>query len=336
MARQSQLIKATNIENLPQELKSDYKNIYLSNVIDLDTGEVQNKQLRQIVDSPDDFYKLFAEKATMLANLKADAIKLFTIALTENSRVRIKSKSNNMIISTYNVIYDTTDFRKVLETYGMNKSRITPALKELVEKNIIIPLDEQGRIAFSIEKDHRKKAYLLNPLIIGKGDLSTIQQMKKTIIQFFDFEKLEFKEVVNIEQLHEGAKEVFSNIGNYEKIGHISNGNNEIFTIKETTPQPQAKTIDTVAVTQEPQALPAPQPQAKSDKEIELELTQAKAELEREQNRAKELEIELKKLEKMENSDLAQKIIDDNPLWFDQKRADVIDALGDRDRDENL
>ena len=241
MPRQSQLIKATNIENLPQELKGDYKNIYLSNVIDLDTGEVQNKQLRQIVDSPDDFYKLFAEKATMLANLKADAIKLFTIALTENSRVRIKSKSSNSIISTYNVIYDTTDFRKVLETYGMNKSRITPALKELVEKNIIIPLDEQGRIAFSIEKDHRKKAYLLNPLIIGKGDLSTIQQMKKTIIQFFDFEKLEFKEVVNIEQLHEGAKEVFSNIGNYKKIGHISNGNNEIVTIKETTPQPQGK-----------------------------------------------------------------------------------------------
>ena len=93
----------------------------------------------------------------------------------------------------------------------------------------------------------------------------------------------------------------------------------------------------------EPQALQAPQPQAKSDKEIELESIQAKVELLREQNRAKELSIkekelnlELKKLEVVEKSDLAKKIIDDNPLWFDQKRADVIDALGDRDRDENL
>ena len=91
----------------------------------------------------------------------------------------------------------------------------------------------------------------------------------------------------------------------------------------------QDKVIDAVADTQEPQALPAPQPQTKSDKEIDLEIL-------REQNRAKELEIELKKLEVVEKSDLAKKIIDDNHLWFDHKRADVIDALGDRDRDENL
>ena len=96
----------------------------------------------------------------------------------------------------------------------------------------------------------------------------------------------------------------------------------------------QDKVIDAIAVTQEPQALS--QLQGKSDKEIELELTQAKAELAREQNRAKELEIELKKLEKMENSDLAQRIIKENPLFFQMKESDVIDALGDKSKIKDI
>ena len=140
---------------------------------------------------------------------------------------------------------------------------------------------------------------------------------------------------ISVSAFYDGFEEVAEHPEKFEIINQdINKRDHRTTTIKER--EPNVETIDAVEVSQEPQALPAPQPQAKSDKEIDLEIL-------REQNRArelsikeKELNLELKKLEVVEKSDLAKKIIDDNPLWFDQKRADVIDALGDRDRDENL
>ena len=149
---------------------------------------------------------------------------------------------------------------------------------------------------------------------------------------YFDFSEGIFKLSYKTESSAEGEIEKIKNephkiLEANKIIEKSSDGKNtkikQNVLIDEQPQEPQAKTIDTVAVTQEPQALPAPQPQAKSDKEIELEIL-------REQNRAKELEIELKKLEKMENSDLAQRIIKENPLFFQMKESDVIDALGDK------
>ena len=180
-----------------------------------------------------------------------------------------------------------------------------------------------------------KKKYLVNPALIGKVGFNELGKLKQTVEKYFDFSEGIFKLSYKTESSAEGEIEKIKNkphkvLEKKETIESSSDGKNTI--IKQEVlidEKSQDKVIDAVADTQEPQALPAPQPQTKSDKEIDLEIL-------REQNRAKELEIELKKLEKMENSDLAQRIIKENPLFFQMKESNVMDALGDRDRDENL
>ena len=241
-------------------------------------------------------------------------------------------------VNFQNIFHYSTDFvNSLVDNKILSRNQVYRAISELIDKQVLLPTNMEIINELGLDRitSLGKKKYLVNPALIGKVGFNELGKLKQTVEKYFDFSEGIFKLSYKTESSTEGEIEKIKNkphkvLEKKETIGSSSDGKNTI--IKQEVlidEKSQDKVIDAVADTQEPQALPAPQPQTKSDKEIDLEIL-------REQNRAKELEIELKKLEVVEKSDLAKKIIDDNPLWFDQKRADVIDALGDRDRDENL
>ena len=294
---------------------------------DFKTGEVisQEQTIYKKVPIRDDFIMVVLENlAPLVGGLSNPALKTFLFLL----------KSVNF----QNIFHYSTDFvNSLVDNKILSRNQVYRAISELIDKQVLLPTNMEIINELGLDRitSLGKKKYLVNPALIGKVGFNELGKLKQTVEKYFDFSEGIFKLSYKTESSAEGEIEKIKNkphkvLEKKETIGSSSDGKNTI--IKQEVlidEKSQDKVIDAVADTQEPQALPAPQPQTKSDKEIDLEIL-------REQNRAKELEIELKKLEVVEKSDLAKKIIDDNPLWFDQKRADVIDALGDRDRDENL
>ena len=294
---------------------------------DFKTGEVisQEQTIYKKVPIRDDFIMVVLENlAPLVGGLSNPALKTFLFLL----------KSVNF----QNIFHYSTDFvNSLVDNKILSRNQVYRAISELIDKQVLLPTNMEIINELGLDRitSLGKKKYLVNPALIGKVGFNELGKLKQTVEKYFDFSEGIFKLSYKTESSAEGEIEKIKNkphkvLEKKETIESSSYGKNTI--IKQEVlidEKSQDKVIDAVADTQEPQALPAPQPQTKSDKEIDLEIL-------REQNRAKELEIELKKLEVVEKSDLAKKIIDDNPLWFDQKRADVIDALGDRDRDENL
>ena len=294
---------------------------------DFKTGEVisQEQTIYKKVPIRDDFIMVVLENlAPLVGGLSNPALKTFLFLL----------KSVNF----QNIFHYSTDFvNSLVDNKILSRNQVYRAISELIDKQVLLPTNMEIINELGLDRitSLGKKKYLVNPALIGKVGFNELGKLKQTVEKYFDFSEGIFKLSYKTESSAEGEIEKIKNkpkkvLEKKETIESSSDGKNTI--IKQEVlidEKSQDKVIDAVADTQEPQALPAPQPQTKSDKEIDLEIL-------REQNRAKELEIELKKLEVVEKSDLAKKIIDDNPLWFDQKRADVIDALGDRDRDENL
>ena len=320
------------------------KNIYFgqgTQITNRQTGEVVQFERGEglKIDKPltknKDFVMLFLENAPLLSSLSKVSRVLLDYIMKYMTRRNLWCNSRSFRSS----LYGTTAKKRGKVVMSDNSYRV--ALDELKKAGVLIDINNaEAQDAFgfndydidTFEGEH----YLVNPNLIGNGSIEDLLELRQALeVRFYRDNDGYFnvEKNISVSAFYDGFEEVAEHPEKFEIINQdINKRNHRTTTIKER--EPNVETIDTVAVTQEPQALP--QLQGKSDKEMELKLTQAKAELEREQNRAKELEIELKKLEKMENSDLAKKIIDNNPLWFDQKRADVIDALGDRDRDENL
>ena len=320
------------------------KNIYFgqgTQITNRQTGEVVQFERGEglKIDKPltknKDFVMLFLENAPLLSSLSKVSRVLLDYIMKYMTRRNLWCNSRSFRSS----LYGTTAKKRGKVVMSDNSYRV--ALDELKKAGVLIDINNaEAQDAFgfndydidTFEGEH----YLVNPNLIGNGSIEDLLELRQALeVRFYRDNDGYFnvEKNISVSAFYDGFEEVAEHPEKFEIINQdINKRNHRTTTIKER--EPNVETIDAVEVSQEPQALP--QLQGKSDKEMELELTLAKTELEREQNRAKELEIELKKLEKMENSDLAKKIIDNNPLWFDQKRADVIDALGDRDRDENL
>ena len=299
---------------------------------DFKTGEVisQEQTIYKKVPIRDDFIMVVLENlAPLVGGLSNPALKTFLFLL----------KSVNF----QNIFHYSTDFvNSLVDNKILSRNQVYRAISELIEKQVLLPTNMEIINELGLDRitSLGKKKYLVNPALIGKVGFNELGKLKQTVEKYFDFSEGIFKLSYKTESSAEGEIEKMKNkphkvLEKNETIESSSDGKNTI--IKQEVlidEKSQDKVIDAIAVTQEPQALS--QLQGKSDKEIELELTQAKAELAREQNRAKELEIELKKLEKMENSDLAQRIIKENPLFFQMKESDVIDALGDKSKIKDI
>ena len=322
------------------------KNIYFgqgTQITNRQTGEVvqfeRGESLK--IDKPltknKDFVMLFLENAPLLSSLSKVSRVLLDYIMKYMTRRNLWCNSRSFRSS----LYGTTAKKRGKVVMSDNSYRV--ALDELKKAGVLIDINNaEAQDAFgfndydidTFEGEH----YLVNPNLIGNGSIEDLLELRQALeVRFYRDNDGYFnvEKNISVSAFYDGFEEVAEHPEKFEIINQdINKRDHRTTTIKER--EPNVETIDAVEVSQEPQALPAPQPQAKSDKEIDLEIL-------REQNRArelsikeKELNLELKKLEVVEKSDLAKKIIDDNPLWFDQKRADVIDALGDRDRDENL
>ena len=296
---------------------------------DFKTGEVisQEQTIYKKVPIRDDFIMVVLENlAPLVGGLSNPALKTFLFLL----------KSVNF----QNIFHYSTDFvNSLVDNKILSRNQVYRAISELIEKQVLLPTNMEiiNELGLDQITSLGKKKYLVNPALIGKVGFNELGKLKQTVEKYFDFSEGIFKLSYKTESSAEGEIEKIKNephkiLEANEIIEKSSDGKNTKIkqnVLIDEQPQPQAKTIDAVEVSQEPQALPAPQPQPKSDKEIDLEIM-------REQNRAKELEIELKKLEKMENSDLAQRIIKENPLFFQMKESDVIDALGDKSKIKDI
>ena len=239
------------------------------------------------IDKPltrnEDFVMLFLESVPLLSSLSKVSRVLLDYIMKYMTRRNLWCNSRSFRSS----LYGTTAKKRGKVVMSDNSYRV--ALDELKKAGVLIDINNaEAQDAFgfndydidTFEGEH----YLVNPNFIGTGRIEDIMELRQALeVRFYRDSDGYFNVEKNTEVsvAYKGFEEVAKHPENYEIKSLETKNNHRTTTIKER--EPQDEVIDTVAVTQEPQALPAPQPQAKSDKEIELEIL-------REQNKKYELE----------------------------------------------
>ena len=242
------------------------------------------------IDKPltrnEDFVMLFSESVPLLSSLSKVSRVLLDYIMKYMTRRNLWGNSRSFRSS----LYGTTAKKRGKVVMSYNSYRV--ALDELKKAGVLIDINNaEAQDAFgfndydidTFEGEH----YLVNPNLIGNGSIEDLLELRQALeVRFYRDSDGYFNVEKNTEVsvAYKGFEEVAKHPENYEIKSLETKNNHRTTTIKER--EPQDEVIDTVAVTQEPQALPAPQPQAKSDKEIELEIL-------REQNKKYELETKL-------------------------------------------
>ncbi|MBX7491569.1 hypothetical protein [Helicobacter turcicus] len=147
----------------------------------------------------DDFVKLFADSVYVISNLTGSEIKVFWSLL--------------MMMNYKNIIILSSDLRKRMSAIlGVTHSAITQNLQSLIKKNIIVHLDpevmtNEARAEFNIFPCD-KKAYLVNPDIVGRGSFRDLAKIRQIIVKEWDFDKFEYIETLNNQFEYNGLNEV--------------------------------------------------------------------------------------------------------------------------------
>ena len=172
--------------------------------VDNQTGEIISKAqtfVRQ-VNSKDEFVKLYLENVE------------FVTKNLNDGELRLLLYATSMV--NYNNIFrfDKNFIGYFIANEIMKKSAIYKNFKTLVEKNVFINIaDEELKAKFKIFGDD---AYFIHPDIVGKKSFKEMLELKRTIVQTFDFEKFTMKQEVQTETKYEGFDEISSNIDKHE------------------------------------------------------------------------------------------------------------------------
>lgn len=139
--------------------------------------------------------------------------------LSSNAISNIERQSLIFILSQItflNVIKINSSLRKLIKVgTNLSDSSVSRALSGLIEKNILLKIDEEYSDKFGI-KAYIGDEYLVNPQLVGKGSFNEMKSLRQTVVTDFDFKTLEMKQQIQIETKYEGFDEVVNNLDKHE------------------------------------------------------------------------------------------------------------------------
>lgn len=176
----------------------------VSNIVDYETGEVKTSSTSIVkqVSSRDDFVKLFVNNLDIFLKLDVYETRLLTQAfknLTYKNTFMIDSNFINYIVTV---------------SKAMGKTSFYKSKKNLIKKKILIPIDSDDlKNEFEV---YGNDWYFINPDITGKGSFNDLRKLKRTIVQYYDFETLSYNQEVHTESAYQDFDELIENKDKFE------------------------------------------------------------------------------------------------------------------------
>ncbi|EAH6269763.1 hypothetical protein EID20_08105 [Campylobacter coli] len=167
------------------------------------TGEVieRNQIIVRKVQTRESFIKLFTENIHYIINLEPQEKTLFFTLLSSVDYKNVVRFDKSM---KQNIILD-----KVLSRAGMYR-----ALNGLIEKKVIFKIDRDFVKSYAgVGSDD---CYLFNPNLVGRGSWNDLKNLRHTITREWDFENLEVRENLEIEEEYLGLDEIKNNQKQYQ------------------------------------------------------------------------------------------------------------------------
>ncbi|EIW2369550.1 hypothetical protein MBY99_001864 [Campylobacter coli] len=184
------------------------------------TGEVieRNQIIVRKVQTRESFIKLFTENIHYIINLEPQEKTLFFTLLSSVDYKNVVRFDKSM---KQNIILD-----KVLSRAGMYR-----ALNGLIEKKVIFKIDRDFVKSYAgVGSDD---CYLFNPNLVGRGSWNDLKNLRHTITREWDFEKLEVRENLEIEEEYLGLDEIKNNQKQYQ-VKEINQEHDETTKVKNT------------------------------------------------------------------------------------------------------
>ena len=184
------------------------------------TGEVIeiNQIIVRKVQTRESFIKLFTENIHYIINLESQEKTLFFTLLSSVDYKNVVRFDKSM---KQNIILD-----KVLSRAGMYR-----ALNGLIEKKVIFKIDRDFVKSYAgVGSDD---CYLFNPNLVGRGSWNDLKNLRHTITREWDFENLEVRENLEIEEEYIGLDEIKNNQKQYQ-VKEINQEHNEMTKVKNT------------------------------------------------------------------------------------------------------
>ncbi|ECP7276040.1 hypothetical protein OLO84_00925 [Campylobacter jejuni] len=167
------------------------------------TGEVieRNQIIVRKVQTRESFIKLFTENIHYIINLEPQEKTLFFTLLSSVDYKNVVRFDKSM---KQNIILD-----KVLSRAGMYR-----ALNGLIEKKVIFKIDRDFVKSYAgVGSDD---CYLFNPNLVGRGSWNDLKNLRHTITREWDFENLEVRENLEVEEEYLGLDEIKNNQKQYQ------------------------------------------------------------------------------------------------------------------------
>ncbi|EFN2225179.1 hypothetical protein HKB67_001112 [Campylobacter jejuni] len=184
------------------------------------TGEVieRNQIIVRKVQTRESFIKLFTENIHYIINLEPQEKTLFFTLLSSVDYKNVVRFDKSM---KQNIILD-----KVLSRAGMYR-----ALNGLIEKKVIFKIDRDFvKLYAGVGSDD---CYLFNPNLVGRGSWNDLKNLRHTITREWDFENLEVRENLEIEEEYLGLDEIKNNQKQYQ-VKEINQEHDETTKVKNT------------------------------------------------------------------------------------------------------
>ncbi|HEF9414101.1 TPA: hypothetical protein SBX29_001422 [Campylobacter coli] len=184
------------------------------------TGEVieRNQIIVRKVQTRESFIKLFTENIHYIINLEPQEKTLFFTLLSSVDYKNVVRFDKSM---NQNIILD-----KVLSRAGMYR-----ALNGLIEKKVIFKIDRDFVKSYAgVGSDD---CYLFNPNLVGRGSWNDLKNLRHTITREWDFENLEVRENLEIEEEYLGLDEIKNNQKQYQ-VKEINQEHDETTKVKNT------------------------------------------------------------------------------------------------------
>ncbi|EDA4340117.1 hypothetical protein F9A47_09805, partial [Campylobacter coli] len=184
------------------------------------TGEVieRNQIIVRKVQTRESFIKLFTENIHYIINLEPQEKTLFFTLLSSVDYKNVVRFDKSM---KQNIILD-----KVLSRAGMYR-----ALNGLIEKKVIFKIDRDFVKSYAgVGSDD---CYLFNPNLVGRGSWNDLKNLRHTITREWDFENLEVRENLEIEEEYLGLDKIKNNQKQYQ-VKEINQEHDETTKVKNT------------------------------------------------------------------------------------------------------
>ncbi|CAD7289515.1 hypothetical protein LMG7974_01592 [Campylobacter majalis] len=177
-------------------------------IINNETGEVTRtiNSFTKEANTKDEFVKLYLENINFLQSLTNAELKILLYAIKRIDYTNSFSFSSNFIgYFTENKI--------------LSKSAVYKNFKSLTEKNVFAEATKEAKKELEL---YGNDIYFINPDIVSKGSFLQLKELKRTIVQTFDFQNLTMKQELITENKYDEFDNIKNNSKDYEikKIVH--------------------------------------------------------------------------------------------------------------------